>query len=84
MDVQFAEQPAEILVLLDGHFLVAEEDDQVVHQRVVDFLEGLIAERLREVDPADLGADARRQRLDLDRLVSHRMRPSPVAFVPLV
>ena len=43
--------------------LVAEEDDEVLHQRVVHFLELLIAERPRQVDPADFGADMRRQLL---------------------
>ena len=68
---QLAEQPPEILVLLVAEALVAEEDDEVLHQRVVHFLELLVAERPRQVDPGDLGADMRRQLFDLDRLIGH-------------
>ena len=35
MDQQLAEQPAQRLVLLDAHLLVAEEDHLVRHQRIV-------------------------------------------------
>ena len=63
--------PAEILVLVVRQMLVAKEDHQVFHQRVVHFLELLVAERPRQIDPADLGADMRRQLGDLDRLVGH-------------
>ena len=45
MDVQLAEQPAERLVLIERQLLVAEEDHLMRHQRVVHFLELLIAER---------------------------------------
>src|SRR5436190_21316561 len=72
MHRQLAEQMPESLVLLMRQALVAEEDDEVFHQRVVHFLELLIAERARQVDAADLGADMRRQLPDLDRLVGHR------------
>jgi hypothetical protein len=45
VDRQFAEPPAERLVLVVCQRLVAEKHDEVFHQRVVHFLELLIAER---------------------------------------
>ena len=75
MHRQIAELAAEILVLVVGQMLVAEEDHQVFHQRVVHFLELLVAERARQVDPADLGADMRRQLSDLDCLIGHPVLP---------
>src|SRR5438874_1032498 len=80
MDRQFAEQPAERFVLLVREILIAKEDHQVLHKRVVHFLELLIAERSRQVDPGDLGADMRRQLFDLDRLVWHRALPPDLRF----
>src|SRR6478736_3064105 len=71
MHRQLAEQMPESLVLLMRQALVAEEDDEVLHQRVVHFLELLIAERARQVDAADLRADMRRQLPDLDCLIGH-------------
>ena len=69
MEVQFAEAAAEIEVLVLADVLVAEEDHQVLRQRAVDLLEGLVAQRLREIDAADLRADDRRQLVDGDRVV---------------
>src|SRR5438874_4470312 len=68
---QFAKETPERLVLVMVERLVAEEDDKIFHQRVVHFLELLIAERTRQVDSADFRADMRRQLSDLDRLVGH-------------
>src|SRR5258707_6880580 len=64
-------------VLFVGELLVAEEDDEVLHQRVVHLVELLIAERPRQIDPGNLGADMRRQLFDLDRLVRHRCSSGP-------
>src|SRR6185312_12002562 len=75
MDREVAEAAAEILLLVDGQILVAEEDHQVFHQRIVHLLELLVAERARQVDPADFGPDMRRQLFDRDRLVGHRSLP---------
>jgi len=72
---QIAEETPERLVLVMRQMLVAKEDHQVFHQRIVDFLELLIAERSRQVDPVDLGADMRGQLGDLDRLVGHPVLP---------
>src|SRR5471032_945862 len=71
MDMQRAEAAAEVLVLVDRHLLVAEEDHQVLHQRVVHFLELLVAERLGEVDAEDLRANGRRELAHFDGLVGH-------------
>ena len=71
MDVQLAEQAAERLVLLKRQLLVAEEDHLVRHQRVVHFLELLIAQRLRQIDPGDFRADRRGARFHFDGIVGH-------------
>ena len=71
MQVQLAEAAAERLVLLVAELLVAEEDHQVRHQRVMDFLERLVAQWPGEIDAEDLRADAGRELAHLDRLVSH-------------
>ena len=73
MDVQLAEAATEVEVLLVADVLVAEEDHQVLRQRAMDFLERLVAERLREIDAADLRADDRRQLVDRDRVVRRRL-----------
>ena len=69
--VQWSEAAAEVLVLVDRHLLVAEEDHQIFHQRVVHFLELLVAQGLGEVDAENLGADAGRQLAHVDRLIGH-------------
>src|SRR3974390_2028663 len=75
MDVQFAEQPAERLVLIEGQLLVAKEYHLMRHQRVVHFLELLVAERPAEIDTGNFRADRRGGRLHLDGLVRHRTTP---------
>ena len=57
VQVQLAELPAEIEVLLLGHVLVAEEDDQVLGQRAVDLVHLPVGDRAAERHAADLGAD---------------------------
>ena len=57
MDRQFTEQTAERLVLIQGQLLVAEEQHLMRHQRVVHFLELLIAQEAGEIDAGDLGTD---------------------------
>ena len=75
MDVQLAEQAAECLVLIEGQLLVAEEQHLMRHQRVVHFLELLVAERLAQVDAGNFRADGRGGRLHLDGFVWHRTPP---------
>src|SRR4051812_494566 len=71
MDVQLAEQTAERLVLIEGELLVAEEDHLMRHQRVVHFLELLVAQRLRQVGTENLRTDCRGSGFHLDRLIGH-------------
>jgi len=81
MDMQVTEEPPEGLMLVQGHFLIAEKDHLMLHQRVMDLAKCLIAERLGDVDTGDLGADHRADRIDLDGLIGHvtgssiRVRP---------
>ena len=72
MDMQRPEAAAERLVLLDRHVLVAKEDHQVVHQRIMHLLELLVAERPGEVDTDDFSADGGRKLAHVDRLIGHR------------
>ena len=69
MNVQLAEPAAERLVLFDRHLLVAEEDHQILHQRIVHFLELLVAEILRQIDTENFGADDRIELPHFNRLV---------------
>ena len=77
MEVQFAETAAERLVLLVRQLLVAEEDHQVLHQCVMDLLEGLVAQRPGKVDAGNFRADAGRKLAHGDRLLAHLHFLSP-------
>ena len=78
--MQLAELAAERLVLIEAELLVAEEDHLMRHQRIVNFLEHLIAERLRQVDPRDLRPDNRADRLHFNALVRHGVLPFGVGI----
>ena len=80
MHMQRPEPAAEILMLLDGQMLVTEEDHAMLHQRVMDFLELLIAEILRQIHPRNQRATARRQPPHLDRLIRHCASPLSSCF----
>jgi hypothetical protein len=69
VQVQLAELPAEIEVLVLRHVLVAEEDDEVLGQRPVDLVHLPVGDRPAERDAADLGADQGRQAVHPDRLI---------------
>ena len=71
VDVELAETAAELLVLLGRHFLIAEEDDDVFHQRVVDGGELFVGEVTAEIDAEDLRTDGWGKRADFDRLGGH-------------
>src|SRR5947207_246331 len=77
MGRELTKQAPERLMLVVRQVLVAEEHDQVFHQRVVHLLELLVAERAGQIDPGDLGADMRRQPFDLDCLIRHRYSSGP-------
>ena len=71
MDMQLTEAPAKGLVFIEGHVLAAEKDDLMRHQGIVDTLDRGIAERLRDINAADLGADHRAQWVNLDGGIGH-------------
>jgi hypothetical protein len=57
--LQLAKAAAEPLERLEIDRLIAEEDDLMFHERFMDFVKLPIAERLGQVDAADLSADER-------------------------
>ena len=69
MRLQLAEAAREGDVLLGGDVLVAEEDDLELQQRAMDLVEGLVVDRLGQVDAAELGADRRAQRLNAEMVI---------------
>src|ERR1700728_4376382 len=81
VDVKLAEMLAEMLERRHVDRLVAEEDDAVVQERLVDVFDLAVGDRLHQVEAGNLAADMRREPLDLDRVVTHRRPPAvrPVA-----
>ena len=71
MDVQFAKQPSERLVLIPIHFLVAEEDHLMLHQRIVYLREHLISRRSRQVDTGDFRTDDGTQWFNGNGFIGH-------------
>jgi hypothetical protein len=71
MHVQPAEAPAEVLVLLGSHLLIAKKDHQVVHECVVDFVKLLVAESLAQIHAKDLRTDGWSQLSHFYRLIRH-------------
>src|SRR5262252_1625640 len=67
MDVELAEAPAEGLVLIGSEVLIAEEDDPVVDEGVVDPLEGSVVQGRGQIDAVDHGAHVRCELLYADR-----------------
>src|SRR5262250_1346739 len=88
MDVELAEAPAESLVLIGSEVLIAEEDDPVVDEGVVDPLEGRFVQGRGQIDAVDHGAHVRRELLYADRCWRHGsllwlaaiLWPSPALF----
>ena len=66
MDVEVAEMSGEILKLIGGQALVAEEQDEVIQVRIVDFRERLVVESLREIDAENFGAEGTGHGLDVE------------------
>ncbi len=66
VDVQRTERPAELLVLLAGEFLVAEDQYLPVQPGLPDLVLLGLRERPGQVDSLDLRADMRGQRSDPD------------------
>ena len=71
MDEDLAEPAGEGLVPGDVEFLVAEEDDAMLVQRVADLADRAVVEILRHVDAEDLRAAGAGQRPNLDTTVPH-------------
>src|SRR5215471_7120463 len=70
-DVEFSKMAPERLLGFVGELLIAKEQDQMIHQRGVELFDLTIAERPRQIDFADLGANVRGDRRYLDRLIVH-------------
>jgi hypothetical protein len=71
VDVQLAERAAQRLLPVEVEGLLAEEEDLVLDQGVVQLLELLVAQGPAEVDAGHLGTDPRCHRGHLDGLVAH-------------
>ena len=71
VDVQFAEAATEGELLLGADVLIAEEDHQMIHQRLMDHIETGIVQRPGQIDATDFSADPRCQLADLDAVRRH-------------
>jgi len=71
VNVQVAKIAAERLVAFLVERLIAKEQDLMLRQRLVQLLDLAVAERLGECQAVDLGANARRDRRDVDDFVAH-------------
>jgi hypothetical protein len=65
-------------VLLRREVLVAKEHDAVFTKGAADLAEGLVLQRLREIDAADLRTDIGRRRHHPDVLVRHCHSPTNI------
>jgi hypothetical protein len=72
VNVQLAEIAAERLVAFHVKRLIAKEQDLMLRQRQVQFLDLAVAERPGERQARDLGANTRRDGHDIDGFVAHR------------
>jgi hypothetical protein len=70
MDVQLAETLPEGDLLLGGDVLVAEEDHQMIHQRLMDHVEGVGIQLLGEIDAEDFSPDFGGEGADFD-VIAH-------------
>jgi hypothetical protein len=71
VNVQVAKIAAERLVAFHVERLIAKEQDLMLRQRLVQLLDLAVAERFGERQAVDLGANARRNRRDVDGFVAH-------------
>ena len=69
--MELAEIAAEPLVGLSVHRLIAKEQNLVLRERLVQFLDLAVAERIGKSDALDQGTDARCDRRDLDGFIAH-------------
>src|SRR5215471_280813 len=75
MNVQLAEAPAEVLMLIHIDRLFTKEDHEVLQQRSMNRIELLIAEPLRQIDTANFGANVGSDLAHLHGLIAHRRTP---------
>src|SRR6516162_4288249 len=71
VNVQFAKISAERLVAFHVKRLIAKEQDLMLRKRLVQLLDLAIAERIGERQAVDLGANAGRDRRDIDGFIAH-------------
>ncbi len=71
MNLQLTEIAARVLVDDVVDWLIMKEDDQVLHESLVNFLALLVRERRAQVDAGKLGADSRRTGRHTDGLEIH-------------
>src|SRR5271166_1255655 len=60
-------------LILEADLLIAEEDDLIARERVVQLLDLLVGKRTGQVDGADLGADMRARRCGGDGFIGRRV-----------
>src|ERR1700730_6066424 len=71
VNVQVAKIAAERLVTFLVEWLIAKEQNLMLRQRLVQLLDLAVVERLGERQAVDLGANARRDRRDVNGFVAH-------------
>jgi hypothetical protein len=71
MHMERTETSAEVLVLIEREVLITEEDDLVLEECCLDFLERAIVEGPGQVHPRYFGPYSRRQFAYLDGLIGH-------------
>src|SRR5262245_15000914 len=71
VNVQLAETAPERLVAFHVKRLIAKEQDLILRQRLVQLFDLAVTERLGERQAVDLGANAGRDRRDVDGFVAH-------------
>ncbi len=84
MDGQFAEPAAEVHQILGADVLIAEDDQLVLDQGVLDHRERLLRERTAQIDAADLGAEMDADPPNRKARTSGHDRPAPPVVEPLV
>src|ERR1700757_4230072 len=82
VNMQFTEISSESLVGFCIQRLIAEEQDLVIRQRLMQLLDLTVAERLRERGSFDIGADARRNRRDIYGFIAHGTVSCYSTFAP--
>src|SRR5262249_15180763 len=77
MNVQLAEPPTEVLLLIHMDRLIAKEYHEVLQQGAMDLVELPIAEPLRQIDPMNFRTNVGSDLAHLDGVVAHWCTPFP-------